>query len=420
MDKKTKGAWIVHHTQKLQHVTGGAASDFEAISLAGKMGLLLSSLATSAPSALSMDKVNALAKGAGISVKIELPTLLTSLEEHHLISKGVAGIDVLGVTTGAVLEHTATAFDRLNPSPSEQAAVDLAEKVSLEPLDTEYAAEYIGDTFKMPKGEVSEFLLQTEDINFFDAEPIDQHKKLLFNGHLFRREDAKKVQAVRQSLTEENHRKIGEVEDLLRQRGCIPLFDAQAVLAEPLFSRLHAIGMYDVSEVSNDMETMLYVTKPSAFGKFSNSFIDDAMDMAKAFVTCLSYGMNRSHSMRGRIQWLTLLMKKLIDGHWVGPATAIGQDYRVLEVRRVVELRNDGGGMYSMRLLKRDVGQLALQVLTAGDASEHSLPNFPSAAVSKYIPPEVKRTTTRRRQTAASKRQTTNILSALRTGKFTR
>ena len=73
-----------------------------------------------------------------------------------------------------------------------------------------------------------------------------------------------------------------------------------------------------------------------------------------------------------------------------------------------------------MRLLKRDVGQLALQVLTAGDASEHSLPNFPSAAVSKYIPPEVKRTTTRRRQTAASKRQTTNILSALRTGKFTR
>ncbi|MFZ6186029.1 hypothetical protein [Nannocystis pusilla] len=420
MDQKTKGAWIVHHTQKLQHVTGGAASEFETISVAGKMGLLLSSLAATSQSVLTTEQVNALAKSAGITVNLELPTLLTRLEERNLVSRAQSGIDILGVTTASVLEHTASAFDSLRPSASEQAALDLAEKVSIEPLDTVFATEYVGDTFKLSKSDVADFLVQTEEVSFFDAELIEPGKKLLFNGHLFRREDAKKVQAVMQSLTEENHRKIGEVEDLLRRCGCITLSEAHAILGEPMFSKLHVIGMYDVSEVSNDSESVLYVTKPSAFTKFSNSFVDDAMDMAKAFVTCLTYGMYRSASSRGQIQMLTRLMKKLIDGFWVGPATAIGQDYRVLEVRRVVELRNDGGGMYSMRLLKKDIGQLALQVLTAGDASEHSLLNFPSAAVAKYIPPEVKRTATRRTQTSASKRQTTTILSALRTGKFSR
>ena len=420
MDEKTKGAWIVHHTQKLQHITGGAAAEFETIYVAGKMGLLLSSLAATAQSTLATDKVKALAKSAGVSVSLELPALLEKLEARQLILRGQHGIDVLGVTTATVLTHTAAAFDSFGPSASERASLDLAEKLSQEPIDTGYAAEYVGDTWKLSKLEISDFLTQTEDVGFFDAEQLEAGKKLLFNGHLFRRENAKKAQAVTQSLTEANHRSIGDVESRLKQSGCLTLAQVHQILGEPLFSKLHAIGMYDVSEVSNDHEAVMYVTKPSAFSKFSDAFVDDAMDLAKAFVTCLSYGMTRSPHSRGRIQLLTLLMKKMINGYWVGPATAIGQDYRALEVRRVVELRDDGSGMYSMRLLKKDIGELALQVLTAGDASEHSLPNFPSAAVSTFRPPEVQRTAARRKQTAPSKTATLNILSALRTGKYTR
>lgn len=420
MDEKTKGAWIVHHSQKLQHVTGGAAAEFDTISVAGKMGILLSSLAATQQSTLTNDKVSALARSAGISVGLELPVLLQRLEERRLVLRGQGGIDVLGVTTSSVLHHTASAFDGLSPGSHEQAALDLAEKVSHEPIDTVFAAEYVSDTFKLAKADTSDFLRQTEEVGFFDAESLEPGRKLLFNGHLFRREDARKVQSVLQSLKEPEHRAIGEIEELLRRRGCLTLEETKIILTEPLFSKLHAIGMYDVNEVSNDAESVLYVTKPGAFSKFSNAFVDDAMDMAKAFVTCLSYGMHRSSYSRGRIQALTQLMRKLIAGGWVGPATAIGQDYKILEVRRVVELRDAGSGMYSMRLLKTDIGELALQVLTAGDASEYSLPNFPSASVSKYVSPEVKRTAARKKQTDPSKRATTTILSALRTGKFSR
>jgi hypothetical protein len=290
--------------------------------------------------------------------------------------------------------------------------------VSDAPIESPLAAQYISDNYKVKNADAAELLSQSEDIGFIDAEELGPDRKLFFNGHLFRRESAKKLQAVLQSLTPEDTRRIVEMDSLLKKRGCISLEDTERLLGEPLFKKLHAVGMYDVSEVSNNQESVLYVTRPAAFTKFGDAFVDDAMDLAKAFVTCLTYGMTRSSAARGRITMLTTLMRRLIAGTWVGPATAIGQDYRVLELRRVIELQHTGGGLYNMRLLKKDVGELALQVLTQGDASEHSLPNFPGAAVSSYTQPEVKRVATRRKQTKASKRATTDILTALRTGKL--
>lgn len=42
MDKKTKGAWIIHHTRKLQTIT---VQEFDQLPLAGKCGFVLSSMA---------------------------------------------------------------------------------------------------------------------------------------------------------------------------------------------------------------------------------------------------------------------------------------------------------------------------------------------------------------------------------------
>jgi hypothetical protein len=169
--------------------------------------------------------------------------------------------------------------------------------------------------------------------------------------------------------------------------------------------------------VSNDIEAVMYVTRPAAFGKFGDPFADDALDLAKAFVSCLKYGMTRRNASLGRITMLQSLMRSLIAGNWVGPATAIGQDYKILELKRVVEIRHEVRTMYSMRLLKKEVGELALQVLTEGDASEQSLPGFPGASVLQYIPPEEKRVATRKRQNKPSKKATAKILLSLRTGK---
>jgi hypothetical protein len=399
---------------KLRHVT--TVGDFDNIHTAGKLGVLLSALSSTKASALTMVQVNAIAKSSSISA-LELSALLEKLESRKLIIRGKSGIDVLGVTSSAVLKNTSDAFDESDPLPGEQAVVALAEYASVSPLDDTHAAEYVGDTFKLSDDETTDLLAQTEDIGFVDSEEIEPGRKLYFNGNIFRREGAKKVEAVLGSLSPDERSRVSQMEQFLRQNGCATMDETEKILTKGLFTKLQSIAMYDVNEVSNEIEAVMYVTRPAAFGKFGDPFADDALDLAKAFVSCLKYGMTRRNPSRGQITMLQRLMRNLIDGNWVGPATAIGQDYKILELKRVVEIRHVAGTMYSMRLLKKEVGELALQVLTEGDASEQSLPEFPGASVLQYTPPEEKRVATRKKQNKPSKKATANILLALRTGK---
>ena len=69
-----------------------------------------------------------------------------------------------------------------------------------------------------------------------------------------------------------------------------------------------------------------------------------------------------------------------------------------------------------LRLLKKEVGELALQAIRVGDVSEHSLGSLPTAAVSSFRGPEHNREKIRRTQVQASPKATNDMLSILRTG----
>ena len=71
-----------------------------------------------------------LAKASGINTKTELPILLELLEERGLIDKGQSGIEVLGVTTAATLQHTANMFDDSGPTNAERAALEISVGIS--------------------------------------------------------------------------------------------------------------------------------------------------------------------------------------------------------------------------------------------------------------------------------------------------
>lgn len=336
LDKKIQGAWIIHHTNKLQEITN-AANDYDAINLAGKCGLLLSSLAASDEQVISEKKLQALAKAININRKTELPELLNELEKQKLIIRDSSKINLLGLTTATTLEHTTSIFYESNPANYEIAAIDLSEKTSELPIDKKAAKEYIGDTYKIDTSKVEELLVASVHIGFIDAESVDTSRKILFNGNLFRRDEVHKINAVCSSLSESEVRKIRELDECLKEQGCIPLDIAYKSLNEKLFRQLHSIGIYDVSTIKNEQGNFNFVTRPSAFSKFGNAAVEDAFDLAKAFVTSLTFGMIQSEYDRGKITMIQKLMKKLIDGQWVGPATAIGQDYKVLELRGILK-----------------------------------------------------------------------------------
>jgi hypothetical protein len=414
LDEKTTGAWIIHHTNKLNHFA--PVGDFERLHCAGKCGLLLSAMAADDQSRIPKKQVDVLARANGINAITELPALLQQLVTARVIQVGATGdVEVIGVATSGVLTHTTTIYTSLQPTEAERAVITLAETVSAEPIGAKRAAEFLGDVHRLAAEEVQDVLKSSEEIGFTDAEAIG-NEKIYFNGHIFRRDGARKMQGVMSTLTGQDEARIREVDEKLKASGCLELSEVTRILGSELFGKLQSIGVYDVNTVRNSNETTMYVTRPSAFAKYGNPIVEDAMDLAKALVASLMYGMKRSSYERGQITMIDKLLRKLIAGGRVGSVRAIGEDYRVLEVKRVVQLEHDRDGKYFMRLLKRDVGELALAVLTTGDASDRSVPGLFNSPMAAFVGPEQNRVFTRRDQLEPARRSVAKMIHTLRTG----
>ncbi|MBL7647747.1 MAG: hypothetical protein JNK74_16310 [Candidatus Hydrogenedentes bacterium] len=413
MDTKAQGAWIIHHAGKLEEY--GTSAGMDNLRKAGNCGVLLSALSASdEQNQLSNEKVRTLAEVAGLDLTYQLPALLETLKDHALIDLGQNSIEVLGLTTRTVLEHTGNIFNHLDPKPIEIASLDAAELCSQAPRTDVELGKYLSNQYHLARKDVNQLIETVETYKLCDMEPLDSLNKLYFNGALFRGDHVKKAKAVLDSLTAVDRTNVQSVDQLLTAEGCIEKKIAVQTLGVKLFKKLQSIGMYDVNTVSNNRETVEYITRPSAFNKFGRSDISDAFDLAKAFVASLEYGMSRSASGRGRIVFLKQLMEKLIAGSAIGPCTAIGQDYRVLELRGVVQVIPTRGQMFSMRLLKRDIGKLALQVLQSGDASDQSLTVLPGSPLNAYSGPEYNRVQARK-QAHAEKIDVRQALETLRT-----
>lgn len=413
MDSKTKGAWVIHHARKLQSTL---SQDFDALAFAGKSGTLLSAISGERQMVIPQAKLDALAKANHISPKTEMPAILAELSRQRLVALGASGIEVLGLTGQIVLESTARIFDESTHEAHEDAVIVVSDAASENPLTDKSAIESLSDMFKMTSKDVSDTLQLAGNIGFFDTEAISTTEKLLFNGNLFRREDARKINGILSAMPPSEVSKFNELNLKLQSTGCIPLQSATTMLGVDLFDRLHSIGMFDVSIVGNDQGKNYFVTRPAAFSKFTDSIADDALDLAKALVASLTYGMTISSYYRGRIQMVSALMNRLIAGGSVGPATAIGNDYQALEMKGVVEVTPDRGGMFNMRLLKPEVGKLALAVIQQGDITAESVANLPGAKVTEYFGPEVTREVKRKNSTDAVKLKARNLLQEIRTG----
>lgn len=417
MDKKITGSWLIHHTNKLQNVNNQAG--YENTYMAGKAGILLSAISADKQLVIDDSRLKVLATAANINVKFELPPLLQVLEDKELIDKGTKGIAVLGVTSASTLQHTADIFEGLGPSPTEMAALSLAEIASNEPVRNNEAAEALGDEFKLGKQDVNSLLHDAEQIGFVDAEKIGSDEKLFFNGNLFRRDTTKKIKLVLDSLTVQEQSKLTELSEMLKKHACVEVESAKALLGDVLFKKVSAIGLFDLNVVSNAKESVGYLTLPSAFSKYSTAMIDDAFDLAKAFVSSITYGMTKSSYERGQIQMVDKLLSALVRGESVGPVRAIAQDYKVLELKGVVEVTNgskNGRSGPMLKLLKKEVGELALQAIRVGDVSEHSLSSLPTAAVTSFSGPEHNREKARRLQIETNPKTTNDMLSVLRKG----
>jgi hypothetical protein len=323
MDKQVSGAWLIHHSGKLQNVS--TSFEYANITAAGKSATLLSALSGESEITIPHSRVKTLAAAARIS-SLELPSILEILEQRSLIDQGSEEISVLGLTTRATLSHASDIFDSRAPSNIERATLLLAEISSHTPVEKTKIGERLSDEFSLSKPEVAQALNDAEQIGFVDVESLDTQEQLYFNGNLFRRESLSKARAVLDSLTQIEQTAVQELMQELQTTACLSLERVTAVLGEKLFRKVFAIGLFDMNTVCNSSENVAFITLPSSFSKYSSSMIDDAFDLAKAFVCSITYGMTKSIHARGRISMVSRLLEVLISGQEVGPVPAIAED----------------------------------------------------------------------------------------------
>ncbi|THA11451.1 hypothetical protein D3M78_00175 [Rodentibacter pneumotropicus] len=283
-------------------------------------------------------------------------------------------------------------------------------------------SEKISDQYHLSTIETENLFKDAKVFGFVDYEHIDGTNNLIFNGNLFKRDTVEKSTRILSALSPEEVSNINELNNKLDTYGCIHHDEAIQILGSKLYEKVISIGLFDISFISNDSGRVGFITKPSAFQKFgSNSMLDDTFDLAKAFVSSITYGMKNSTHVRGKINDVEALLKKLISGKSVGPVKAIGQDYNLLEHRGVVKIEPTincyGQRVFLMKLLKKEIGELALKILTTGSAHEYSL-NLPNIKgnMSDFVAPEQYRAATRKKQVELNPQITNEILLSLRTG----
>ncbi|MCG9965192.1 hypothetical protein [Shewanella cutis] len=391
MDSKVVGAWVVHHANKLQTVSH--QPQYSEIEYAGKLGKLMSAITSDNRRILPKNHVESLAVSANID-KYSVDSFLQKLSEHKLVDVSDGNVSVIGLTSSAVLSHVDNIFKGLSPSNNQKAVIELAELSSGRPRTGAELKEYLGDTYKISSANVTQLMSDSEGIGFIDYEPLSDKENLYYNGNIFRRDNPVKVHRVLSALNQSEIHLTNQINGELKIKGCLNVEYVKRVLGENLFTKLAIVGLYDINVVSNSSEQAGFVTLPSAFTKYTDPLVDDAFDLAKAFVSSITYGMTKSYWERGKIQDVTLLVGALIRGNEIGPVPAIGQDYRILELKGVVAVRQgekNGRRGPMMRLLKKEIGELALKVLTEGTASEDALTELTGSSVTSYTGPETNR-----------------------------
>lgn len=417
MNKKTKGAWLLTQSKSLDAVAGSGPARLENIAYAGRVGRLYNLLRRNVA-----NDPNPIVSADELKTVCQLNAIDRPTREHGLkVLKDAGRLDlskngsvvVLGATGAAVLEVTSDIFEQSEPTYEEQAVLELSDKIADRPLARSDAIEFVGDLFSISTSDAMSLIDLCKSTAIIDEE-TDRDRSILFNSNTFRDgEYARKALLVLEGLTATDRSRLSEVEAQLHANGALYEDRVKAVLGPELYSRLISVGLYDRMEVSNSTEAVGYVTSPNDFQKYGRPFEDDPIDDAKALLASLTYGQTRSSYTRGSITMPVQLLEALISGREIGKngVKAIGEDYKELEARQVVKVADRGDERYTMTLLKKDVGELALTIVRGGTAAQEAILMDGSPATAFKGPHEV-----RTKNSFTDRRFVADALDRLRSG----
>lgn len=428
MDDLTKGTWIINSLKQINRIRTDAPEleYFEATQLSGKAGNLLSRLVADEEEIVPAPKVKAFARESGIS-KWELIATLSHLRDlgktDFSVDKSgeLQGVEVYSFSIQDAIHTTRNLYERLNPSEHEEASLlSLHSTFHIPQFQSELVDQLTTSGFS-EKTAITTLRLQEslELIRTLKETP----QTLFYNEHAFSGDPAKIAKALK-GLSAHERKIVQDIQDLV---GNTPGYSYDLLLQkfpQDMVKLIDGVGLIDTLTVYSDFGKAAFVTLPQQKGIAIGNMpplSSDVFHKAKVLLSCLRFGEVKSEHWRGRIDStdkMLNIVNKLVRGDWVGPATAIGEDYQLLEKDGVIVTQPDKYGMYRMMLRQKEVGLLVKQMLEFNRAFPEidiELQQLLDKQPTAYMIPEHRRSELLAQQTKPVKEAQERLLHAIRT-----
>jgi hypothetical protein len=375
-----EGAWLVNISKHLVTFAANSIglSSLENILFAGKCGALLIKLSADETEQLTQTKVKAHARICGISGP-ELNVYLDALKVEGCLDwdSGHQNYEILPFSRERVLESTSKMFSgAVGATEAEKALPRLLEFCLLRPrLHSEIQA-FLNRI--LAEDEANHLLEMVATFNLLGVEVLLERtpfEKVYYNEYQF----GEKGQAIKagSALAKLPQSQRIELNDLLDQVANKPGTPPESVrVSEEAKNFAIGLGLIEVSEVASPAGNARFLTLPRlpvpSVGSQIANLEDDVFHHTKMLLSSLRFGELRSTPSRGKIVTPFVLVKALLERDRVGPCTAIGQDYLILEsegVIKTIHADDRRGNQFYMELRRREPAEVVMNLLKADGGS---------------------------------------------------
>lgn len=429
MDNITKGTWIINSVKHLVDAKTNTLelNSLEATEQAGKAGILLARLASDNQEIVSRDKLSIFARQSGLTSG-EIPTYANYLKGQGKVdfSKDNLGrikeLEVYCFSMEDAIETTTNIFESLQPKETEEASIiGLQSTFELPRTKDEFINEI---TCKGIEENTANEVMQLQQTLSLVKTNVADDKPILFNEYAFSGDSVKIKKALTSLSTQDSDMVKHILETVTNSQGYLyDTFLENKEIDRNILTMMEGIGLLDGIEVKSQYGNATFLTTPQLRGQGVGQFkiSADVFHKAKLLLSCLRYGQIKSISSRGRISTKSKMLNiinKLISGAWMGPCTAIGQDYKLLEIDGVIQTRSRERGMYDMKLRQTDVGRLVKEMITFNKlvTEDTGIGDIFDNQPTSYIIPEQRKKTIEAKTTKPIEEYREKLLVSLRTG----
>lgn len=427
MDNLEKGSWIIN---TIKHTTGVRTdtvelNDLEVTERAGKAGILLGKLLVDKQEIIDGKKLSVFARTANISpdaVKTYAEILKKFGQVDFKLDKfgNVSELEIYCLSIEEAIKTASSIFDYYEPDEIERGNLESLKTTFELPVSREELIDILTSQSGISEKNIYEILELESTFSLIKKEQIE-NSDIYYNEYAFASDGYKIAKAIA-SLPERQRNDVNFVMEQVKQSQGFLADNLIKIINPDIITMMEGVGLLDGIAVNSDFGEAVFYTTPQLIGPGIGTWkiSTDVFNHAKLLLSSLRYGEYKSISSRGAIYTSSKMMNivnKLLRGQWVGPCTAIGEDYKLLEMDGVISVQKHNG-MYKMKLRQLEVGKLVKQMLEYNmvvNDSANEIDVFNNLPTS-YIAPEERRKAIQADRTAPVKNIQERFIASIRTG----